>query len=449
MNRNFWSNAANQIKLQSSYVNVGVQGVINTQTNMLDVTVEIYYTGNSPVSTNKLNVALLQNNTLGPQTGGNMGNNYNHQHRLVHMITGQWGTDVTSTTNGAFSTQTFSYALPASYNGIPVEIGDLELVAFVSETQQKIISGNGAKPTFTGLPANDVLVKSIQPILPTCSTSIGPKVSIQNMGQTPLTSLSINYAINGGTNNNFVWTGNLGPLERADVQLPAVAFTPLATNTIAISIPNDDNVSNNTATINFNKAVETNSTNIKIKVSLDRYGSETSWNLKNSAGAIVAQSPTYSDAASSGTYPQADVNLTLPNDCYSFTIIDAYGDGMCCSYGNGNYQILADGVLLPGMTGGSYGTGETKNFGVNTNLSVTNFDVSAIKFYPNPTFGEITVSLPEMAKVTLTDLTGKIILNTTLEAGDSTLNLGTLSKGIYLINFAGDNFTKTDKVILK
>ena len=449
MNRNFWSNAANQIKLQSSYVNVGVQGVINTQTNMLDVTVEIYYTGNSPVSTNKLNVALLQNNTLGPQTGGNMGNNYNHQHRLVHMITGQWGTDVTSTTNGAFSTQTFSYALPASYNGIPVEIGDLELVAFVSETQQKIISGNGAKPTFTGLPTNDTRIKSIQPILATCSTSIGPKVSIQNMGQTPLTSLSIDYAINGGTNNNFVWTGNLGPLERVDIQLPAVTFAPLATNTIIVTIPNDDNVSNNTGTLNFNKAVETDKTNIKIKVSLDRYGSETSWNLKNSAGAIVAQSPTYSDAASSGTYPQADVNLTLPNDCYSFTIIDAYGDGMCCSYGNGNYQILADGVLLPGMTGGSYGTGETKNFGVNTNLSVTNFDVSAIKFYPNPTFGEITVSLPEMAKVTLTDLTGKIILNTTLEAGDSTLNLGTLSKGIYLINFAGDNFTKTDKVILK
>ncbi|MDD2985851.1 Omp28-related outer membrane protein [Flavobacterium sp.] len=449
MSRNFWSNAANQIKLQSSYVNVGVQGVINTQTNMLDVTVEIYYTGNSPVSTNKLNVALLQNNTLGPQNGGNMGNNYNHQHRLVHMITGQWGTDVTSTTNGAFSSQTFSYAIPASYNGIPVEIGDLELVAFVSETQQKIISGNGAKPTFTGLPANDARIKSIQPIIATCLTSIGPKVSIQNMGQTPLTSLSIDYAINGGTNNSFVWTGNLGPLERADVQLPAVAFTPLATNTIAISIPNDDNVSNNTGTLNFNKAVETNKTNIKIKISLDQYGSETSWNLKNSAGAIVAQNPTYTDAGGAGTYPQADVNLTLPNDCYSFTISDAYGDGMCCSYGNGNYQVLADGVLLPGMTGGSYGTGETKNFGVNTNLSVSNFDVSAIKFYPNPTFGEITVSLPEMAKVTLTDLTGKTILNTTLEAGDSTLNLGSLSKGIYLINFAGESFSKTDKVILK
>lgn len=163
----------------------------------------------------------------------------------------------------------------------------------------------------------------------------------------------------------------------------------------------------------------------------------------------VAQNPSYSDAGGAGAYPQADINLTLPNDCYTFTIADSYGDGMCCSYGSGGYQVLADGVLITGMSGGNFGTGETKNFGVDTNLSVSNFDVSTIKFYPNPTNGEITISLPEIAKVTLTDLSGKIILKTTLEAGESTMNLGSLSKGIYLINFAGDNFTKTDKVILK
>jgi hypothetical protein len=235
----------------------------------------------------------------------------------------------------------------------------------------------------------------------------------------------------------------------AIVDLPSVTYTLLPTNTVSISIPSDDNVANNTGTVNFNKAEITDKTNIKIKISLDQYGSETSWNLKNSAGIIVSQSPNYGDAGGAGVYPQADVNLTLPNDCYTFTISDSYGDGMCCAYGNGSYQVQADGVLIAGMTGGNFGTGETKNFGVNTNLSVSNFDVSSIKFYPNPTNGEITISLLEMAKVTLTDLSGKIILKTTLEAGESTMDLGSLSKGIYLINFASDNFTKTDKVILK
>ena len=135
MSRGNWTNAGNQIKLQSSYVNVAVESSINVTNNELTVHVEAYYTGASPVSTNLLNVALLQNNTTGPQTGGNAGNEYVHQHRLVHMITGQWGESITTTTSGTFVDRTYTYTLPANYNGIPVEISELEIVAFVAETQ--------------------------------------------------------------------------------------------------------------------------------------------------------------------------------------------------------------------------------------------------------------------------------------------------------------------------
>ena len=450
MFRNNWANAASQIVNQSSYVNVGVQGVINAQTRQLTVTVEVYYTGSSPVSTNKINIALLQNNTLGPQTGGNMGNNYNHMHRLVHLLTGQWGADITTTTSGSFYTQTFNYTIPASYNNIPAELGEMELVAFVTETQQKIISGNGAKPTYTGLANNDVKLKSIEGISTQCVSSISPKVTIQNMSQTPLTSLPIEYNINSGANSVYTWTGNLAPLTSTEVQLPSYNFTLNPTNTLNITIPSDDNNVDNSGSTSFNKAVETSQTNITIKISTDAYGSETTWNLKNAAGVNVAQGGPYTDSANAGAYPQADVNLTLPNDCYTFTINDAYGDGMnSATYGFGGYQILANGVLIPGMSGGAFTSSDTRKFGVNTNLSVDDFNASLIKFYPNPTNGLVTVSLPESAIITLTDLSGKQVLTSQFESGESTLNLGSLSKGLYLINFAGDNFSKTDKIIVK
>ena len=38
-------------------------------TNTLTVNVEIYYTGSQTVTSNKLNVAVLQNNIEGPQSG--------------------------------------------------------------------------------------------------------------------------------------------------------------------------------------------------------------------------------------------------------------------------------------------------------------------------------------------------------------------------------------------
>src|SRR5690625_5181628 len=102
LGRGSWAAAANIILQQESYVNIAGTAEIDVLTNELNVTVEVYYTGDSPEATNKLNVALLQDNTLGPQTGGNMGNNYVHMHRLVHFLTGQWGEDVTNTTEGAF-----------------------------------------------------------------------------------------------------------------------------------------------------------------------------------------------------------------------------------------------------------------------------------------------------------------------------------------------------------
>src|SRR5690606_11854996 len=146
---------------------------------------EAYYTGNSPVGTNKLNVALLQNNTLGPQTGGGMGNNYQHMHRLVHMVTGQWGVDINTTTSGSFVDQTFNYTIPADYNGVPVDFfeAEMEVVVFMTETQQNIISGNGAYATYTGLThSNDASLNDVTELMDQCSDVITPVIKIQNTG---------------------------------------------------------------------------------------------------------------------------------------------------------------------------------------------------------------------------------------------------------------------------
>jgi hypothetical protein len=69
MSRNNWSNASTQTLAQASYVNVATTATIDVNTRVMTVLVEAYYTGASPVATNRLNVAFLQNNTLGPQTG--------------------------------------------------------------------------------------------------------------------------------------------------------------------------------------------------------------------------------------------------------------------------------------------------------------------------------------------------------------------------------------------
>ena len=449
MNRNNWSAAANQTLAQSSYVNVGTTATIDVNTRVLTVYVEAYYTGTSPVTSNRLNVALMQNNTLGPQTGGNMGDNYNHQHRLVHMLTGQWGETYSTTTAGTLVTRTYTYTIPAAYNSIPAEMGEFEVVAFVAEGQQKIISGNGATATYTGLVSNDAKIKEVKQITEQCVTSLQPKVEIQNNGQTPLTSLPITYSINGGTPQVYNWTGNLNALARATVTLPSIEYALEASNTLEVSIPADDNATNNTGSQSFAKAVETDKSNLTIRITLDQYGSETSWTLRNSVNAIVAQSPAYADSPAAGAYPQADINLTVPNECYTFTINDAYGDGMNSSqYGFGGYQILADGVVISGIEGGAFGGSDVRKFGVANPLSTPEFAASTISIYPNPSNGILTISTEINVDVTISDITGKVVFTKNNVSNNESINLSGLQKGVYLAKLTAEGVEETKKIIL-
>jgi hypothetical protein len=449
MSRNFWTAAANQTITQPSYVNVATSATINVNTRLLTVLVEAYYTGASPVASNNLNVAFLQNNTVGPQTGGNQGNNYNHQHRLIHMLTGQWGEVINTTSTGTFITRTYTYTIPAAYNNIIAEMGEFEIVAFMAEGQQKIISGNGATPTYTGLAANDVKVKQVESIENQCASSISPKIQIQNYGQNTLTALPITYSINGGTPQVFNWTGNLVSFAKETVTLPAISYTLLNSNTLNISLPADANVSDNTGSVTFAKAAVTTNTNITIKITLDRYGSETSWQLLNSSNTPMASSPTYTDAPASGEYPQPDINLTLPFDCYRFVINDAYGDGMDSGYGMGSYQVLANGVVIPGIEGGAFGSSETRVFQVANILGLENFNSNEITLYPNPSNGIFTISTQLPTDVVAIDVTGKEVFRMLNINNQTTLNLTQLQKGLYLLKLSNELGEQIKKIIIE
>jgi len=84
-------------------------------------------------------VVLNQNKTIGYQAG--MGPDFEHNHRLVEMITGQWGDDVTTTSQGTFVDRTYTYSIPADYKGVEAVLENFEVVAFVTGEKDEIING--------------------------------------------------------------------------------------------------------------------------------------------------------------------------------------------------------------------------------------------------------------------------------------------------------------------
>jgi hypothetical protein len=79
-------------------------------------------------------------------------------------------------------------------------------------------------------------------------------------------------------------------------------------------------------------------------------------------------------------------NWTLPNnDCYTFTINDVSGDGICCEFGTGFYDIKSlDGAVVV-KSGASFSTTESKTFSINIDETVVVVGSDDFYIYPNPT----------------------------------------------------------------
>ena len=91
---------------------------------------------------------------------------------------------------------------------------------------------------------------------------------------------------------------------------------------------------------------------IIVDVQTDQYGFETSIALTDFNGQAALDIPGFTDNTLSS------FNVCVPSGgVYSFTISDAYGDGICCDYGSGYYSISTCGELV--ATGGSFAESET------------------------------------------------------------------------------------------
>jgi hypothetical protein len=97
---------------------------------------------------------------------------------------------------------------------------------------------------------------------------------------------------------------------------------------------------------------------VTVSITLDNYPEETSWTITNGSGQVVASGGTYGSQPDGSTVTSTNC---LVDGCYTFTINDSYGDGICCAYGNGSYTVTdANGTVV--ASGGSFGSSESTNF---------------------------------------------------------------------------------------
>ncbi|WP_197494020.1 zinc-dependent metalloprotease [Lewinella sp. 4G2] len=90
--------------------------------------------------------------------------------------------------------------------------------------------------------------------------------------------------------------------------------------------------------------------NVEFRLTLDDFGMETTWAIRTENGLVVTTGGPYEKKAKGQTIVRR--NICLPDGCYLLEVMDDHGDGICCEYGNGSYQLTSsDGTLLAGGDG--------------------------------------------------------------------------------------------------
>lgn len=249
-----------------------------------------------------------------------------------------------------------------------------------------------------------------------------------------MTELTITYTINGNS-HTYNWTGNLEALRNEDVQLPETPFTMQQTNTLEISIPNDDDNSNNSQSTTFEKAVEATGT-IDIEIKTDAYGYEFSYNIKNANGVII-------DSGSNlGNNKTINKRVNLEEDCYTISVYDSYGDG-------GTRMIVKDSDLTEIFRAvGNWGSKKTAAFHSNGVLGIGQPQFDNISIYPNPAHDVLNILNAKTANLEVFDMLGRRVISKQNIDMNEQLNVSNLTTGTYFVKISKEGNVTTKKFVV-
>ncbi len=459
LSRNTWEGNSNTILGQASPVNVAARATINHANGLVSMEVEVYYTANSTASTNALNVAVLQDNILGPQSGGSSFNpgqmengQYIHMHMLRDLITGQWGETITNTQTGAFHTFTYDFYIPAAYNGIPVNINDINFLVFIAEGNQEIITGTDVEITRTLSEVGGGISGELDDIEGDyCSDEIGAEVKafVANWGTSTIQSLEIEYTADDEAPQTYSWTGNIDAGELEEIDIPAITLSTSNEHTISLNIASINGVAVESGVneVSIPKGKFATGGNLTFKLKTDNYGSETTFEIKNSSGVVVLEGGPFADNASI-----EHVFSFEPEEigCYILTVYDQYEDGINGGYGSGYFEMVDANGNVIFHNDGTFGDEAVYTMDITEVSSVEGYTAENMKVYPNPANNQINISAEHnITNVTVVNVVGQVISNENINTNFHTVNVSSLTNGIYFVKATINNEVVTQKVVVQ
>ncbi len=495
---NYYSNAynyntdGNTILSEDSPVNIAATASIDASTRILTLHVEMYYTADVEQDSNMLNIYLLQDNIIGPQSnygkssygtyfnsdyvisGDGYSTTYRHMHMFRDMVTNnQWGDGVAQNTDGLIVAGTFvekdyTYAIPTTISNVDVEWGDINLLIFATEGKDtncaslnapNIYTGIKVIPTYINLPERDLSVESIEATdIYGCNNQVNLSLEIRNNGGDTITSATIHYYSDAdATGKTYDWTGSVASFERTTITLPeAIDVTVGSTSQINVEATSINGVTleeTSSATLSHEKYAPLQIAGIPtLYIKTDKNGDQITWSVTDSEGNIVNQGGPYAKQIVKDTIK---LNGMSAEGCYVLEIKDSGEDGAT----GGFFKLVgADGSTIMNIRGVLWGAGKQWDLQKTTTdvgLNDANENICQSILYPNPAKDAVTLSVnlgkADKANISVLDLMGRVVLDlgeNNLRSGDNKIQINTsnLDNGIYYVRVRSNNGITTNKL---
>ena len=283
-------------------------------------------------------------------------------------------------------------------------------------------------------------------------TTITPHVTLKNNGDEVITTMIVNYGLEGGIPLLETWNGSLMPGQTVNFQLPELVVPPGEhTLVIATNSPNgeQDQMEENDAwthefTVNY--PVE----DVVLELVLDDYGTDITWELTSEDTTLLYEGGPYANGLNGDTLI---IPLCLSNGCYTFNIYDEFGDGICCGPDqDGSYSIHNGDGHIFAINDGNYGDGNTDVFCL-IGVSIEEMDLSdRIEVFPNPANGTLNLrSEAAIDRFSLLDGLGRQIITRELSGADRLvqIELAGVAEGVYLLEVSAEGQRAVKRVVVQ
>ncbi len=373
---------------------------------------------------------------------------------MKKMLPGVSGTNLTNTlVVGDYLIFEGAWKFGIIYN--PTEIAAVSFIQ--NKTTKEIYQAANSSTDPLVMPYNnDLQVMSVSNLpMATCLGRISPVINVRNNGNHTITTFQVKYQVNAGDLQTYTWTGSLPTLGRAIINFPEYNFNAQSNNTLRVYTVTPNNLAdeyrkNDTLVQAINGGPLTANT-LYLSLRTDSLPQQTSWEVKNSLGQVIKSGGPYTEMLHS--YRDT---IALPvSDCYTFTMFDTGGNGLCCLHGSGGYEMKdSQGVTV--ATGGTFTFSQTTEFKLEPATGINNGNKSfLLNVYPNPFTNNTNLSFQldrgDNVSYSLYSIMGEPILTAKLgylNPGNHevTIDGSGIRAGIYILKLSSGNLTTTRKL---